>query len=303
MIDNKRIRLKAIFVGLLVSFIWATSWIIIPIVLKEIPPISFAGIRFMMAGLILLIFHFLSKKSTPFCTIEKKDWLLIVLTALTQVTFAQITQYFAMTYVDAITLILITNFNAIVIMGLSILILKEKPTWLQVGGVLIFFVGLLSYFYPFADAYGRPIGFIFAGFFILSIAFASIIMRELGRRNKVNVVTLTSLSMLIGAILNLVIGYFMEGVPSISVRGWGIIFYLAVINTALAFSLWNWTFKVLTAIETALISSTMLVEVAILDWIIYGRQFGGFEIVGLIVVAVGVLLVQMRKISFGKEEN
>jgi len=39
-------RLKAILLALLVTFIWSTSWVFIKIGLREMPAITFAGLRY-----------------------------------------------------------------------------------------------------------------------------------------------------------------------------------------------------------------------------------------------------------------
>ena len=47
-------RLKAIVIALFVVFLWATSWVLIKIGLEEIPPLTFAGLRYVLAFIILL---------------------------------------------------------------------------------------------------------------------------------------------------------------------------------------------------------------------------------------------------------
>ena len=298
--EEKNKRRRAILVGLGVTFIWATSWIITPIVIKELPPITYAGIRFFLAGLVLLGVHFLSKQSTPFKSIEKKDWQLIVLLAITQTSFMQFTQYIALTYLDSTTLNLVSNLGAIVIMGLSVMILKEKPTRLQFVGAGLFFVGLVAYYYPFNDMRGEWQGYFWGFIFIISLSFASIISRALGRRGTVKAVTYTSVSMLMGGVLNLMLGLIVDGPQTLSLKIWGMVIYMAIVNAALAFTLWNWTFTLLASFETALISSTMLIEIAFLEWVIYGRTFGPFELLGLGLVMLAVVLVQMKKINLAK---
>jgi drug/metabolite transporter (DMT)-like permease len=54
-IPSKR---KAIFLAILVTTIWSTSWILIKIGLREIPALPFAAMRYSLAFLILLPFLF-----------------------------------------------------------------------------------------------------------------------------------------------------------------------------------------------------------------------------------------------------
>jgi drug/metabolite transporter (DMT)-like permease len=67
-----------------------------------------------------------------------------------------------------------------------------------------------------------------------------------------------------------------------------------VVNTAVAFTLWNKTQRTLSAAESSVLNNTMLVQVAVLAWLFLGDTHGTIEIIGLILVALGTLLVQLR---------
>ena len=75
--------------------------------------------------------------------------------------------------------------------------------------------------------------------------------------------------------------------------GWLAVAWLAVVNTALAFTLWNHTLRRLTAIESSLINNTMLVQIAILAWLFLGEPIGAREGLGLLVALAGTVLVQL----------
>ena len=71
--------------------------------------------------------------------------------------------------------------------------------------------------------------------------------------------------------------------------------WLAVVNTALAFTLWNLTQRTLSAIETSIINNTMLIQIAILAWLFLGERLSVRAIVGLALAAIGTLIVQLRR--------
>ncbi|MDF2742248.1 MAG: hypothetical protein K0S88_3618 [Actinomycetia bacterium] len=75
------------------------------------------------------------------------------------------------------------------------------------------------------------------------------------------------------------------------------VWWLAVINTALAFTVWNYTMRRLSAMESSLINNTMLVPVAVLAWIFLGERPSARSILGLVLVAGGVVLVQRRRVG------
>jgi drug/metabolite transporter (DMT)-like permease len=47
-------RRSAALVALFVVFLWATSWVLIKFGLETIPPLTFAGLRYGLASLVLL---------------------------------------------------------------------------------------------------------------------------------------------------------------------------------------------------------------------------------------------------------
>ena len=78
----------------------------------------------------------------------------------------------------------------------------------------------------------------------------------------------------------------------ISLRAWLIIAWLAIVNTALAFTLWNLSLRQLSALESAAINNTMLIQIAVLAWIFLNEPLGFGEAAGIVLVSAGVLLTQ-----------
>ena len=77
-------------------------------------------------------------------------------------------------------------------------------------------------------------------------------------------------------------------------NNWFIVIFLAVINTAVAFTLWNKTLQTLSATESTIINNTMLFQIAILAWLFLDESLTPTQIAGLLVAFLGALTVQMR---------
>ena len=99
----------------------------------------------------------------------------------------------------------------------------------------------------------------------------------------------------IGAILLLVMGISVQGLPPIGLTNLLYILWLALINTAFAFTLWNLSLRSLTAMESSIINGTMLIQIAILAWIFLGESISLKEIGGMLIAIAGALLVQIKK--------
>jgi len=81
--------------------------------------------------------------------------------------------------------------------------------------------------------------------------------------------------------------------PSLTWQSWLLIAWLAVVNTAVAFTLWNHTLRTLPAMESTVINNTMTVQIAILAVLFLGETLDARELLGLAAVVVGTLLVQI----------
>ena len=101
--------------------------------------------------------------------------------------------------------------------------------------------------------------------------------------------------MTVGSIVLAVIGAASEGLPTVSTRAWLIILWLAVVNTAIAFTLWNLSLRELSAVESAGINNTMLIQIAVLAWIFLGEPPGIAGLAGIVLVSIGVLLTQATR--------
>jgi drug/metabolite transporter (DMT)-like permease len=101
--------------------------------------------------------------------------------------------------------------------------------------------------------------------------------------------------MALGGVLTLAVGLTIEGMPRLSLAAWGVVAWLAVVNTAFAFTLWNHTLRSLTATESSAINNTMLVQIAALAWLILGEDLTGLQWVALTVVSVGIWFVRVRR--------
>ena len=99
----------------------------------------------------------------------------------------------------------------------------------------------------------------------------------------------TAVSMAAGAVVLLAAGGGMEGLPAVSARAWLIVAWLAVVNTALAFTWWSLSLRRLSALESAVINTSLPAQIAALAWIFLDESLGAGEMLGVILVTAGVL--------------
>lgn len=287
-------HLKAILLALFVTFLWSTSFVIIKIGLAEIPPLTFAGLRYTIAFLCLLPLAFTKNNRDGIKKLNNKDWLKLFIYGLLFIAFTQGAMFMGLLFLPAVTVSLWLNFTPLIVAVMAIFLIKEYPTILQWSGVILFIVGIITYFFPIALSGDQEIGLIVMTIGVLANSGSAVLGRSINREAKINPVVVTIVSMGIGSIILLIAGIAIQGLPSISLQNVLYLLWLAVINTALAFTIWNYTLRTLSAMESSIINGTMLIQIAVLAWIFLGEAITLQEGVGMLIAACGALLVQMR---------
>ncbi|MCK5053420.1 MAG: DMT family transporter, partial [Anaerolineales bacterium] len=189
---------------------------------------------------------------------------------------------------------LLWSFSSITVAILAIRFLDERPTSFQWGGVLLAIIGAVIFFFPVSFPRSYQVGIIVSAIGVLANAGASILGRGINRSGEVHPLIVTVISMGVGSIVLLTTGALVQGLPSIGLRGWAIIAWLAVVNTAIAFTLWNYTLRNLSATESSVINGTMLIWIPILAIVFLDELITSQELIGLIVAGLGTLIVQLR---------
>jgi len=284
-------RLRAILQALFVTFLWSTSWVLIKYALDEIPPLTFAGLRYTIAFIILL--PGLWKHRVEIRALSTKEWRRLAALGLVFYTVTQGGQFLTLNHLGAVTFSLLLNFTTVLVAFIGVIALREVPSRLQWGGIVTFMAGVLAYFYPVWIPDGKTLGLTLAGITVCANAVATLLGRSVNRERAIPPLVVTIFSMGIGAIPLLGIGLAAQGLPPLSLTGWAIIAWLAVVNTALAFTLWNRTLRVLSAVESSIINNTMLIQIAALAWLFLGERLAMSDIAGLALATVGALMVQM----------
>lgn len=286
--------------ALFVAFLWSTSWVLIKIGMADLDlrPLSFAGLRYAVAASLLLPFGLraLGTARARGLPMEPRDWRRLAIYGLVLVTIAQGGQYVALAFLPATAVSLVLASTPIWVAAGALAAGSERATPMQALGIAVLMVGALLYFGPFEMGTGSWPGFAAAAVCVGAAALATHVGRGLARDGIDRFggpVGLTAVSMAIGALALMAIGVAAEGWPSLDLRGWAIIGWLAAVNTAFAFTLYNHTLRTLTAVESSVITNTMTIQIAILAVVFLGERLGAAQVIGLVLAAAGSAVVQL----------
>ena len=290
-----RLHTIAVLQALFVVFLWATSFVFVKIGLENIPPVTFAGIRYFLAFICLLLVLLFNQSRIELKKLPGSAWARFILLGVLFYAGTQGAIFVALAYLPAVTVNMMWSFSSVVIALLGISLLSERPAWFQWGGMLLAVVGAVIYFYPVDFPRNQTIGVVIAVIGVLANALSAILGREINRSSRHSPLVVTVISMGVGSILLLVAGIAVEEAPRLDFQSWAIILWLALVNTAFAFTLWNHTLRTLTAMESSIINGTMLVWVAIFAVLFLGETITGQEAVGLAATGIGTIIVQLRR--------
>ncbi len=159
--------------------------------------------------------------------------------------------------------------------------------------------GAVLYFGPFQLAPGAGIGLVAAAVCVAAAAVSSHLGRGLARDAAHRLggpIGITAASMAVGGVALLAVGLVLEGWPELDLVGWAIVAWLALINTAFAFTLWNHTLRTLTAVESSVVNNTMTIQIAILAVVFLGERLYAIQLMGLLLAAGGAAVVQLASV-------
>jgi drug/metabolite transporter (DMT)-like permease len=276
--------------------LWASSWVLIKFGLRNnIPAISFAGLRYSLAWLCLLPFVLYKKEQhLALKQLSRGAWIRLSILGFVFYTLTQGSQFLSLAYLPAAMVSLLLNLTPVLVGIAGIFFLSEQPTKFQWFGIGLAIFGVGMYFLPIALAQAQIIGVIVALVGVLANASASLLGRAINRSGTLSPLLVTFVSMGIGSFLLLSIGAVTQGFGSLTWQDWMIVIWLAVVNTAFAFTLWNQTLRTLSAVESSVINSLMMPQIAILAFLFLDETLNAKEIWGLAFVGVGVLFVQLK---------
>jgi drug/metabolite transporter (DMT)-like permease len=303
MTKNKPLHIVSIFQALFVTFLWSTSFIIIKWGLIEIPPITYAGLRYIIAFLCFIPFVAKRKYINEVKELKNSQWKKLILLGFVFYTFTQGAQFLGLSLLPSVTVSLMLNFTPLIVAVMGIFLLNEKPSPFQWFGSVLFIVGIITYFFPISLIGNQGVGLAIMFIGVLANAGSAVIGRDINRNKNISPIVVTFISMGVGAIFLITIGLSMDGIPEISLKTWMYLLWLAAVNTAFAFTLWNVTLRSLTAMESSIINGTMLIQIAVLAWYFLDENISQQEGIGMVIAAIGAVFVQIKKSSLSKKTS
>jgi drug/metabolite transporter (DMT)-like permease len=133
-------RLLIAFLLVLISFVWAGSFIVVDSATQEIDPVHLGFLRFLVATPLMILIAILRKKPL---TLPKKELPWLIVLGLTGVTLLYLFQFVGIHDTNAPTASVLINTNVIFIAILSVFFLREHLTKKRAVGITLSFIGVI----------------------------------------------------------------------------------------------------------------------------------------------------------------
>ncbi len=281
---------------LFLAVVWGSTWMAVKVGLADLPPFTFAGLRFVIAAVVLLgALRFRGAGAGTVLPATRAEWKLIAITALVTVSTAYGLQYWAQQYVASGLASVLTAMVPVFVLVFAHWSLPDEPMTVRkaigvitgLGGVVVIFSDQLH-----ADgmlALWGSVGLIIAA---VSLAGAQVAVKKHGA--EVDPMIIAGWQTAIGSVPLVVIGLLVEGNPfqlNWSGRAVGSLLYLSLIGSAAAFFVLYWLFRRMEITKVLSVAFVNPLIAVLLGWVVLGEVLSWRAVGGGVAVLAGLGLV------------
>lgn len=279
-----------------VCFVWGTTYLAIRVAIETIPPLLLTGIRFTVAGLVLLAIGALRGEKLPR---SPRIWLQAVIVGVLLICIGNFAVVWAEQWVPS---------------GMAALLVATAPFWAaliefvrghervgvqRAAGMLLGFVGVALLVTPGGAGGAWDVHFLLGA---AAIQFGCLAWQYGSIHGKYELKSLSplmssTLQMLAGGLILDVAGVAAGEVPRFHVNGRTLfaLIYLTVFGSIIAYSAYVYAMSKLRATNVSLYAYVNPVVAVILGWFILSEKLTPMSFVAMIVILGGVALVQTAR--------
>lgn len=294
--------MKPRLVWLLLCCIWGSTWLFIKLGLEDLPPLTFAGIRFVIASTILILFIRVRRVSFP---TARGVWLLLAVTGILAFTFNYGLLFWGEQYISSgLAAVLQATIPAFGLIIAHYYLPGERLTPLRIGGVLLGVAGVGVIFSNQLTIAGPKALWGSAAVVLgaFCAAYANVLVKAYGRQIEPSVIALGQ--MIFGLVPLLVLGISLEGSPlrfHWTPLAFVALLYLALVGTVIAFVAYYWLVRHMDVTNTMLIALVTPVVAVMLGMLVLNETLTWRTIAGAAMIISGIGLIVRRRTR--KAEN
>jgi drug/metabolite transporter (DMT)-like permease len=289
--------MKARLVWLVLCLIWGSTWLFIKIGLTDLPPLTFAGIRFVIASIILFAIIWLRRLQLPK---HRSDWWLLTLTGFLSFSLNYGLLFWGEQYISSgLAALLQATIPAFGLVIAHFYLPDERMTVAKIAGIVLGVTGVgIVFSNQLAVAGGLAlagcVALVLSSFFV---AYSNVLIKARGK--ALDPAIISAGQMVFGLIPLLLIGIPLEGNP-FNFR-WTLmailsLFYLALVGSVIAFLLYYWLMRNMDVTKSMLIALVTPVVAVVLGMFVLGEELTWRTIVGGVMIMSGIGMIVAQRI-------
>lgn len=275
----------------LLSLIWGTTWLGIKLVVREMPAISAAAVRFLVATLLLAAYaHYGGHRLTA---LKPREWRLLAQLSLTMIGIPYALVFYGEKFISsALTAILFASHPALVLLIDSAYVRRNLFTPARVAGLAASFLGLWMIFAPKLAGPSEEVrGMVAILVAALFSAWAVVVAKN--KMGGIDPVVATSWQFAGGAVFLALVGAGLERpvLGSYSATAWLGLAYLTVAGSCFGFVLYFRMLKDTTALQASSLSFLTPVVAVFVGWLVLDEVLAPRTLLGAATVLTGLVLL------------
>jgi drug/metabolite transporter (DMT)-like permease len=296
--NQRKLPVVAAFAALCV--IWSSTWLAIKVGLRDLPPISFVAIRFVIAVAVLVAVSLGRVRLLPK---RRSEWALLAFTGVLMFSMNYGLLFWGEQHVSSgLAAVLQATIPIFGMLFAHLLIPSEPLRWQRVAGALLAIGGVALICGRLLDrngvmAFWAGLGIVIGG---AGAAFSNVLLKQ--RALELAPAMIAAWQMIFGTIPMLALGAVVEGNPlRFHWSGMALfcLFYLAVIGSALTFLLLYWLLPRMSVTNLQTISLITPAGAVAFGWLLGGETFSLLSLAGGVLVLAGVWAI-FRKVEPAK---
>lgn len=295
--------MKARLVWLILCGIWGSTWLFIKLGLEDLPPLSFAGIRFVISCLILsAIIRFRGLRLPR----SSSDWKLLIVTGVLSFSLNYGLLFWGEQYISSgLAALLQATIPAFGLVIAHFYLPGERMTLPKIVGVVLGVCGVGVVFSNQLNIAGGPAlaGCVALVLSSLFVAYSNVLVKARGQNLEPAI--LAAGQMFFGMIPLLLIGIPLEGNPlkfhwtPMAVVA---MLYLALVGSVLAFLLYYWLVHNMDVTKSMLIALVTPVVAVILGMLVLREELNWRTLAGGAMIMAGIGFIVSQRLRKEKPE-
>lgn len=295
-----------IFYVFLTFFMWSTSFTLGKTTLNYSPPLFLTGFRMFLAGVILLAFLALFRRSQ--LRVTKKQIFPLLLLALTSVYLTNAFEFWGLQYLTAAKACFIYSLSPFLSALFSYFQFKEKLTSKKLLGLLIGFLGFIPVLIS-QTSYDDMGGITFLSWADIALILAVVtsvygwvLLRKLGKEDMSPLMA-NGASMFVGGLFAFGHSLFTENWNPLPVTNFvpflqGVLLMI-VISNLICYNLYGWLLKRFTATFLSFAGLLTPLFAAFFGWMVLGETVSWTFFLSVGIISIGLWLVYAEELKLG----